>query len=155
MKESGFGKKYKKLWCNVSFFDQYIFYGGLDVLRYRKFASRVLTNKTCVQLHTLPQTSDAATFHSQRTQLQMQSWMNKEKLNPSEWGWKLHNERLVPIKCSKSAAPSKLLNVIRCNCKTNCDTRRCTCRKNGLECSSACGECKRNSCSNSNMDIDE
>ena len=84
----------------------------------------------------------------------MQSWVNMEKLNPSEWGWKLHNERLIPIKCSKSASPSKLLNVIRGNCTTNCDTG-CPRGKNRLECSSTCGECKRNSCSNSIMDIDE
>lgn len=46
-------------------------YEGLNVLRYRKFAARVLTNKTCVQIHTLPPTSNAASFHSQRAYLQM------------------------------------------------------------------------------------
>ncbi|CAC5381238.1 unnamed protein product [Mytilus coruscus] len=69
-------------------------------------------------------------------------WMNKDNLNPCEWGWKVANGNLVPVKCTMDAAPSKLLNIIRCNSKTNCDTKRCTCRKNGLECSVACGECK-------------
>lgn len=117
-------------------------YEGLNVLRYRKFAARVLTNKTCVQIHTLPPTSNAASFHSQSAYLQIKMWMNKDNLNPCEWGWKVANGNLVPVKCTMDAAPSKLLNIIRCNCKTNCDTKRCTCRKNGLECSVACGNVK-------------
>ncbi|CAG2194071.1 unnamed protein product [Mytilus edulis] len=129
-------------------------YEGLNVLRYRKFAARVLTNKTCVQIHTLPPTSNAASFHSQRAYLQMKMWMNKDNLNPCEWGWKVANGNLVPVKCTMDAAPSKLLNIIRCNCKTNCDTKRCTCRKNGLECSVACGECKGTGCTNSSKTVD-
>uniref|UniRef100_A0A8W8HXD6 Uncharacterized protein n=1 Tax=Magallana gigas TaxID=29159 RepID=A0A8W8HXD6_MAGGI len=90
-------------------------YEGLNVLRYRKFAARVLTNKTCVQIHTLPPTSNAASFHSQRAYLQMKMWMNKDNLNPCEWGWKVANGNLVPVTCTMDAAPSKLLNIIRCN----------------------------------------
>lgn len=72
-------------------------YEGLNVLRYRKFAARVLTNKTCVQIHTLPPESNAASFHSQRAYLQMKMWMNKDNLNPCEWGWKVANGNLVPL----------------------------------------------------------
>jgi hypothetical protein len=32
--------------------------------------------------------------------------------------------------------------------KTNCDSKRCNCRKHGLECSVACTECQGNTCSN-------
>ena len=32
--------------------------------------------------------------------------------------------------------------------KTNCDSKRCNCRKHGLECSVACTECRGNTCSN-------
>lgn len=75
-------------------------YEELNVLRYRKFAARVLTNKTCVQIHTLPPTSNAASFHSQRAYLQMKMWMNEDNLNPCEWGWKVANGNLVPVKCT-------------------------------------------------------
>ncbi|CAC5381252.1 unnamed protein product [Mytilus coruscus] len=87
-------------------------YEGLNVLRYRKFAARVLPNKTCVQIHTLPPTSNAASFHSQRAYLQMKMWMNKDNLNPCEWGWKVANGNLFPVKCTMDAARSKLLNII-------------------------------------------
>ncbi|CAC5401411.1 unnamed protein product [Mytilus coruscus] len=69
---------------------------GLNVLSYRKFAARVLTNKTCVEIHTLPPTSNAASFHSQRAYLQMKMWMDKDNLDPCEWGWKVANGKLVP-----------------------------------------------------------
>jgi hypothetical protein len=39
-------------------------YEGLDVLRYRKFASKVVTGNIFVQVQTLPPTSDAASLHS-------------------------------------------------------------------------------------------
>ena len=48
-------------------------------------------------------------------------------------------------------APDSLLKLIRCQCKGNCDTRRCSCKRIELECSSACGECK-GLCQNSNLD---
>ena len=67
---------------------------------------------------------------------------------PTEWGWKLSNNRLIPVKCDFKAAPDKLLNMVRCKCKQNCDSKRCTCRKNGLECSPGCAECRGISCSN-------
>ncbi|KAH3706159.1 hypothetical protein DPMN_065539 [Dreissena polymorpha] len=50
-------------------------------------------------------------------------------------------------------APSELVAIIRWKCKTNCDTncdsKRCSCKKHGLECSIACKKCKGSSCSNS------
>ena len=41
----------------------------------------------------------------------------------------------------KRVAPKDLLEVIRCNCKSGCTSMRCTCRKSGLDCSMACGQC--------------
>ncbi|CAC5426498.1 unnamed protein product [Mytilus coruscus] len=166
--EHDFVKAQAKLLCNANTKDGVISageniisslynsasYEGLNVLRYRKFAARVLTNKTCVQIHTLPPTSNAASFHSQGAYFQMKMWMDKDNLNPFQWGWKVANRKLVPVKCTIDAAPSKLLNIIRCNCRTNYDTKRCTCTKNGLECSLACGECKGTGCTNSNKTVD-
>lgn len=51
------------------------------------------------------------------------------------------------------AAPERLLNVIKCNCKMNCDTQRCSCWKHGLSCSAGCGGCRGSCCSNS-MKVD-
>ena len=62
--------------------------------------------------------------------------------------------RLEPRQTDLPPAPEDLLKVIRCNCKKDCSSMRCTCRKHGLECSMACGHCKGLSCSNS-LTVDE
>ena len=35
----------------------------------------------------------------------------------------------------------------KCNCKTKCDTKRCTCKKNGYHCNSKC-KCLSSGCIN-------
>jgi len=59
-------------------------------------------------------------------------------------------------------APDDLLKVIRCNCKITsknpCSTRICSCRRNGISCLSACGDCRGVDCNNSSWnenDVDE
>ena len=41
---------------------------------------------------------------------------------------------------------------MRCKCKLSsrnpCGTNACTCRKNGLKCVTACGDCRGNDCKN-------
>ena len=74
-------------------------------------------------------------------------------IKPTEWGWKNDGARLRPIATDLEPAPSDLLKVIRCNCKSStsnqCLTNVCTCRKNGLHCIAACGNCHGLSCFNS------
>jgi len=49
-------------------------------------------------------------------------------------------------------APESLLKFVGCKCKlsaTNpCDSNTCSCRKHGLKCVTACGDCRRESCRN-------
>lgn len=123
---------------------------GLDELRYRKFASKVVQSTVPLQVHTLPPTSAAASFHSMRVYLQTQVWISEsQSIDPLNWGWEEKHGHFVPIKTNVSPAPDKLLKVIHCKCKTNCDRKNCSCRKHGLECTFACVECKGVSCSNS------
>jgi len=70
-------------------------------------------------------------------------------LKPEDWGRDLTGNKYTPVKCTLPPAPDKLLNVIRCNCKSNYDNKKCTCRKHGLECSQSCGSCRGIGCSNS------
>ncbi|CAG2201846.1 unnamed protein product [Mytilus edulis] len=106
---------------------------GLDLLRYRKFASKVVVGNVFVQVHTLPPTSDAAKLHSMRTFYQTQIWIGEgHDLDPNQWGWYTSENKLMPVRCLLPPAPQKLLKVIRCNCKQNCDSRRCSCRKQPL-----------------------
>ena len=68
---------------------------------------------------------------------------------PEDWGWKLTVGKLLPVRTDLPLAHASLLEMVRCNCRKDCSTHRCTCRKHGLECSPACGECKGHSCANS------
>ncbi|VDI40710.1 Hypothetical predicted protein [Mytilus galloprovincialis] len=114
-----------------------ILYGGetgesLDQLRYRKFNHKVLTNSlSCVHVQSLPPTSEAASQHCKRAYYQIQEWTNDSvhMFSPSDWGWVLQGKSLCPIRTILPPAPNNLLHVIRCKCKSGCDTRRCTCRK--------------------------
>ena len=122
---------------------------GLDLLRFRRFANRVMSSSSYVQVCTLPPTSAAAKYHSMRVCYQVQEWMNKDKkLVPKDWGWSIVQNKLLPIKTDLPAAPDSLLKMIKCTCKQNCDTKRCTCRKHGLDCSIGCSECRGMSCTN-------
>ena len=98
-------------------------YGGqrlvtLDQYRYyvynRNIASKSI-NKTFT-LAALPPTSSAARQHSFRTYLQKQQWLGRD-LQPTEWGWKYHNNSLTPIATDLPDTPQKLMKVISCNCK--------------------------------------
>ena len=63
---------------------------------------------------------------------------------------------LYPVTTDLQAAPKDLLEMIKCCCNGNCDTRRCSCRKNGLECTVACKHCKGLSCRNvTNVNIED
>lgn len=130
-------------------------YSSLDALRYSMFCQKVATGKASLQPESLPPTSSAASFHSQRVYLQVQEWRGNT-LQPQNWGWRLSDGNLIPIRMDRPPAHEMLLEIIRCNCKTDCSTLRCSCKKNGLECSAACGFCNGESCLNSHVpDFDD
>jgi len=101
----------------------------------------------------LPPIGSACKFHSVRTYYQVMEWMGcSDEMTPSEWGWKVERDKLVPVTTDKSPAPDALIQIIHCNCLEGCNTLRCTCRKYGLECTSACGHCQDGNSDNMNND---
>ena len=59
----------------------------LNLLRYRKFANRVMTSSSFVQVYTLPPTSKAAKYHNMRVYYQVQEWTKTDNtLLPKDWG---------------------------------------------------------------------
>jgi len=79
----------------------------------------------------LPPTSAAAMQHSFRTYLAVQEWMGNT-LPPTEWGWRLEEETLVPLETDISVAPDTLLNMVSYGCKTDgCNNLTCSCKKLG------------------------
>ncbi|KAK9872193.1 hypothetical protein WA026_016247 [Henosepilachna vigintioctopunctata] len=118
---------------------------NIDHFRYTQFIKLTKLNKP-VQLSTLPPTSVAAHQHINRVYYQIQTWLGND-LEPQEWGWMLENGILEPIRTLLPPAPTELLNIIFCNCKNGCGSR-CGCRKSGLLCSLACGQCNGQACLN-------
>ena len=125
----------------------------LDELRYIKFIEKVAVKGTAVLPQTLPPTSNAARYHGCRVYFQVMKWAGFDGLLPEEWGWKIKDNKLFPVVSDKPPAPQKLLEIIHCNCKGQCNRNQCSCRKHGLYCSLACGKCKGVSCDN-HEDID-
>lgn len=120
---------------------------GLDTpnsLRYQLFAKAAA--KTNFNLARLPPTADAAKLHSFRAYHQVQKWMGQD-LSPTQWGWQLTPQGLVPKMMNQEAAPSQLLQIISCNCRKGCGNA-CSCKKAGLKCSIVCGQCSGQSCEN-------
>ncbi|KAL8561256.1 hypothetical protein ACOMHN_047112 [Nucella lapillus] len=121
---------------------------SLDELRFKMFCTKVATGTVFLKVHSLPPTSAAAKNHSLRVYYQVQEWLSNSKLNKLDWGWKKVDNRLVPVTTDLPPAPAHILSIIRCGCKTGCDTNQCTCRKHGLDCSPACARCSGVHCSN-------
>ena len=136
-----------------------IMYGGkqsdsLNNLRYAKFMEIVSLNKATLDPQKLPPTERAAFFHSSKVHLQVILWkkLTNSDMDPKQWGWKLDGTVLVPVMTDLDAAPESLLKFVRCKCKLSsknpCGSNICSCRKNGLKCVTACGDCRGESCKN-------
>ena len=145
-----------------------ILFGGkqedsLNFLQYVKYLELVTTSKA-IDPQKLPPTERAAYFHSLRVHLQIILWKElKQKdirFNPEQWGWKLNDSTLIPVMTDIPAGLENLLKFVRCKCKLSsrnpCGTNACTCRKNGLKCVTACGDCRGNDCKNAeNIALDD
>ena len=71
-------------------------------------------------------------------------------MQPEDFGWKIVDGKLIPVMMTNPIAPHCLLNIFKRR------TKKCSCFKNGLECSSACKECCGMACLNSpHIDEDE
>ncbi len=127
----------------------------LNTLRYKRFCKKVATNTSYVKPQTLPPTSAAAKYHSLRVYLQVQKWKaSGDELLPVEWGWKESDGGPTPVYTDLPPAPDELLQVVRCNCRSDCSSLKCTCRMHNVKCSLACGNCKGSGCMNSDQVTD-
>ena len=59
---------------------------------------------------------------------------------------------MTPIMTDEEAGPPDFLKIIRCDCKGECNSNCCTCRKSGMKCTSFCKECHGTSCTNIEID---
>ena len=138
-----------------------VMYGGkvsdeLADLRRLAFTGKNATCKTAVKPEVLPPTYEAARQHSLRVYLQVSDWKClgfDTSLLPTKWGWYHDDSGYQPVMSSKQPVPDDILKVICCKCqstsKNQCGTNKCSCRKNGVSCVSACGDCHGIGCNNS------
>ena len=108
-------------------------YGGKDgdslsTLRHSKFVQKVTSSTSFMQSASLPPTSASAKFHSMRVYYQVQYWIGNT-LDPLCWGWEEKNRVYLPVMTDIPPAPQSLLNLVKCACKGDCSTYRCSCRK--------------------------
>ena len=120
---------------------------NLDTLRHVKYIQKLSSCTTTLQPNKLPPTSAAVQFHSLRTYFHVQEWISATEvapfqMDPTDWGWEITDNVMYPVLTEIAAAPKGLLHVIRCNCKTDCRSSRCSCRRHGLVCTVGCGECR-------------
>lgn len=130
-------------------------YGGkptdtLKSLRHCILKKKVVSATSFVTPERLPPTSSATKFHSFRVYYQIMTWLRYEnKIEATDWGWKVDKNQFKPIMSAKKHAPDNLLKVVHCNCTAGCRTERCTCRRYGLSCTDACAKCQtEESCEN-------
>lgn len=111
---------------------------------------------TSIDICKLPPTDLAVKEHAKRVYLQCQNWLSN-KLDPTNWGWKLKDAVLIPTYTTKPLLPESFIKRFRCSCKTGCKKNRCSCKKLGLSCSIFCKICKGRDCENSEniMHIDD
>ena len=71
-------------------------------------------------------------------------WMGTaDGMEVTEWGCNCQDNSLITVMLDSHPAPEALLKMIHWNCSTGYSSSlRCSCRKQGLNCSQACGRCQ-------------
>ena len=111
------------------------------------------------KLKCLPPTQEAFIEHVRRSHYQTAVWKaalstDPPKLDPLEHGWSLdetnHCLHPVTIPAGVSAAPSEVLQIIKCGCSTGkpCSTGRCGCVAAQMSCSIFCSCSAQSECCN-------
>ena len=67
--------------------------------------------------------------------------------SPNGQGWSLKNGKIMIDWMSQAVAPKELHALISCSCGLACDSKRCSCKKNGILCNTAC-KCGHERCQN-------
>ena len=74
---------------------------------------------------------------------------------PWNGGWTMGNNTRCPVMFDQDAALAKILQFIRCMCKSSgkdhCGTKQCSCNNNGLRCLMVYNESREHSCNNTDM----
>ena len=88
----------------------------------------------------------------------MENFDERIELNLLDWGWQLSKGHYCPITMDLNAVPDNILRFVLYNCniskKRLCSTNTFSCKKHGLVCVSACGNCNGIDCENCENEVD-
>ena len=60
--------------------------------------------------------------------------MQQQPFEPLNFGYyKDTSGQMLPVTTKVLPAPQAIIELVRCQCKTNCSTQRCSCRRNDLQ----------------------
>ena len=126
---------------------------SVNETRYQLFCK-----KKNIQSHQLPPTKAALSKHLQRANYQAYIWKHAleariEIPDPQGHGWSQVDENLIIDWTNLPPAPESVLEFISCGCKGRCDSRRCSCVRNGLPCTDVCS-CQ-DECLNTSAECDD
>ena len=108
-----------------------------------------------IRPESLAPTDGAAAQHSLRAFLQLQDWLLLKSMSrdPENYGWYQTANGYEPVLTTAAMAPANLLKFVSCNCKGDCTSQRCSCKKTNVKCISACGNCYGTQCKNIDNEI--
>ncbi len=100
--------------------------------------------KQLAESNKLPPTLGALEEHINYVRLQSRVWcqatvMQQQPLDPLQFGYYMDTDgQLLPLTTKVLPAPQAIIELVRCQCRTNCSTQRCSCRRNNLSCTELC-----------------
>ena len=109
-----------------------------------------MTAKSVLRPEALPPIDGAEKKHVLRSYLQFHDWLilGSMTLPPAQFGWKLDESgRFSPFMTTVPIAPPELLKMTACNCKKDCTTLKCSCKRIGVKGITACGTFNGKNCS--------
>ena len=119
--------------------------------------------KQLAESNKVPPTLGALEEHIKRVRLQSRVWfqatiMQQQPFEPLNFGYYKNTDgQILPVTTKVLPAPQAIIELVRCKCKTDCSTLRCSCRKNNLPCTELCScdtECTNDEDSNIGNDTD-
>ena len=128
---------------------------SVNDIRYWLFCQKGQKNEN------LPPTQDSLTLHVKRAHYQTMVWrralQRKQDLpSPAGNGWEIRSGVLHPVLMTKDAAPTGLIELTVCNCKTSfCRRTVYRCQAEGLACTESCSCMASEDCKNPNNKIEE
>ena len=122
---------------------------SLPDLRWKLFSTKNMESEN------LPPTRGTLIPHIQRTNHVCRIHKSYTTTHPAlpaltENGWQEQEKtkKVTPVYCLKPPAPTNIMELVKCGCKTDCSTKQCTCKKGCISCSSLC-KCTDECCNQS------